>query len=28
VLLVLSFVMLLVINALQTWQRQRSGGAA
>ena len=28
VLLVFSFALLLVINALQAWQRQRSGGAA
>jgi sulfate transport system permease protein len=26
VLLVVSFVLLLVINALQTWQRRRNGG--
>jgi sulfate transport system permease protein len=26
VLLVISFVLLLVINALQAWQRRRSGG--
>lgn len=28
VMLIASFVMLLVINALQSWQRKRSGGAA
>jgi ABC-type sulfate transport system permease component len=26
-MLVMSFVLLLVINALQGWQRRRSGGA-